>query len=394
MRSRSCRRWPGSASRAPPAGRRRGACWRSSGVGSGRSWAATATRSAPTSRRTARRRRSSCRSRWPARAAARDTSWRAGLAGPARSSGAARATRSATSRARASRWGRCTTWTRARSPGVTRRAACASPVAHASRSRAALIPEPGTLLPGGPADPAALARPGGRGGRRAAGAATRAHASGAGGASPRRGQGAGAPRRRPAGTGRASPAPGVRHRLSPGVDDPPPLEKFLASLAARDTSPHTQRAYRTAVGAYLEWLAAAGAGWRTPSRTVLRAYLAELGGGRARSSVAQRLAAIRSFHRWARRAGLADADPWAALGTPRRPRRLPPVLTVAEVERIVASAGDDEVGAPARVPVRRRRRAVDRPADARRCAGRLPCATSRSWRRPTRPGCGSRSWPA
>ena len=125
------------------------------------------------------------------------------------------------------------------------------------------------------------------------------------------------------------------------MDDPPPLDKFLASLAARDASPHTQRAYRTAVRAYLEWLAAAGAGWRAPSRTVLRAYLAELGDGRARSSVGQRLAAIRSFHRWARRAGLAEADPWAALGTPRRPRRLPPVLTIAEVERIVASAGDD-----------------------------------------------------
>jgi integrase/recombinase XerC len=124
------------------------------------------------------------------------------------------------------------------------------------------------------------------------------------------------------------------------VDDPPPLEKFIASLAARDASPHTQRAYRTAVGAYLAWLASAGSGWRAPSRAVLRTYLGELGDGRARSSVAQRLAAIRSFHRWARRAGLADADPWAALGTPRRPRRLPPVLSIAEVERIVASAGD------------------------------------------------------
>ncbi len=123
------------------------------------------------------------------------------------------------------------------------------------------------------------------------------------------------------------------------MDDPPPLEKFLASLAARDASPHTLRAYRTAVGAYLAWLASSGSGWRAPSRTVLRAYLAELGDGRARSSVGQRLAAIRSFHRWARRSGLADADPWAALATPRRPRRLPPVLTVAEVERIVASAG-------------------------------------------------------
>ncbi len=124
------------------------------------------------------------------------------------------------------------------------------------------------------------------------------------------------------------------------MDESAPLEGFLASLAARDASPHTRRAYRTAVGAYLAWLEARGIGWRAPSRTDLRAYLAELGTGRARSSVAQRLAAIRSFHRWARRSGLADVDPWAALGTPRRPRRLPPVLSIADVERVVASAGE------------------------------------------------------
>lgn len=124
------------------------------------------------------------------------------------------------------------------------------------------------------------------------------------------------------------------------MDEPAPLDRFLASLAARDSSLHTQRAYRTAVGSYLAWLDDHGVGWRAPSRTVLRGYLAELGSGRARSSVAQRLAAIRSFHRWARRAGLAEADPWAALGTPRRPRRLPPVLSIADVERVVASAGE------------------------------------------------------
>ena len=124
------------------------------------------------------------------------------------------------------------------------------------------------------------------------------------------------------------------------MDEPAPLDRFLSSLAARDASPHTRRAYRTAVGTYLDWLEALGFDWRAPSRTVLRGYLAELGDGRARSSVAQRLAAIRSFHRWARRAGLADADPWAALGTPRRPRRLPPVLSIGDVERVVASAGD------------------------------------------------------
>ena len=77
----------------------------------------------------------------------------------------------------------------------------------------------------------------------------------------------------------------------------PFLARFLRSLAARDASPHTQRAYRTAVGDYLAWLAARGTDWRRPTRADLRAYLGVLGEGRARSTVAQRLAAIRSFHR-------------------------------------------------------------------------------------------------
>ncbi len=113
---------------------------------------------------------------------------------------------------------------------------------------------------------------------------------------------------------------------------------FLASLAARDASTHTQRAYATAVGAYLDWLDRRGVAWESPPRTTLRAYLADLAAGRARTSVAQRLAAIRSFYRWARRGGLVSTDPWAALGTPRRPRRLPSVLSVADIDAVMATA--------------------------------------------------------
>ena len=119
------------------------------------------------------------------------------------------------------------------------------------------------------------------------------------------------------------------------------LDRYLRSLGARDTSPHTQRSYRSTLTAYLGWLTERGVDWRAPTRTDLRAYLAELGSRTARSSTAQRLAAIRSFHRFAAREGLATGDPWGAIATPRLPRRLPRVLEVDEVERLLAAVDAD-----------------------------------------------------
>jgi integrase/recombinase XerD len=131
--------------------------------------------------------------------------------------------------------------------------------------------------------------------------------------------------------------------VSAGPVDPA-LERFLRGLDARDASEHTRRSYNSTIGAYLDWLAARGADWRAPSRADLRAYLAHLGGRCARSSVAQRLAAIRSFHRYAAREGLAAGDPWGAIATPRLPRRLPRVLELDQVERLLAAV-DAELAA-------------------------------------------------
>jgi site-specific recombinase XerD len=133
----------------------------------------------------------------------------------------------------------------------------------------------------------------------------------------------------------------------------PSLDRFLRSLAARDASPHTIRAYATAVGTYLDWFVDRGVDWTRPARPDLRAYLARLGSGSTRSTVAQRLAAIRSFHRWAAREGLAAGDPWGAIATPRLPRRLPRVLEVDQVGRLLgvveAELTEAEAARPDRV---------------------------------------------
>jgi site-specific recombinase XerD len=126
-----------------------------------------------------------------------------------------------------------------------------------------------------------------------------------------------------------------------------PLDRFLLSLRARDASEHTLRSYTTAVGTYLDWLAERGVDWRTPGRVELRAYLARLVGASARTSVSQRLAAIRSFHRFAARAGLASGDPWGAIAAPRLPRRLPRVLEIDQIERLLGVIDADERAAEA-----------------------------------------------
>ena len=69
---------------------------------------------------------------------------------------------------------------------------------------------------------------------------------------------------------------------------------FMASLDARDASPHTKRAYKTAVGQFLTWLEGVpSSDWTRPPRRTLRAYLAELDGrGLSRSTIGSRIALL------------------------------------------------------------------------------------------------------
>jgi site-specific recombinase XerD len=121
-------------------------------------------------------------------------------------------------------------------------------------------------------------------------------------------------------------------------------ERFLQGLEARGSSANTIRSYRTSLATYLAWVGASGCDWRSPTRAELRTYLAVLGEGHGKRTVAQRLAALRSFYRFAVRQGLTEGNPLTALATPRQPRRLPEVLTVAETERLIEAAADQGRG--------------------------------------------------
>jgi integrase/recombinase XerC len=119
------------------------------------------------------------------------------------------------------------------------------------------------------------------------------------------------------------------------------LDSFQRHLAAeRNTSPHTVRAYLGDVRALLEH--ATRAGVTSPdglSITVLRGWLAgQHRAGLARSTLARRAAAARTFTAFAHSRGLLAADPGPLLGTPRIRRRLPEVARPDQLAAVLDGA--------------------------------------------------------
>jgi integrase/recombinase XerC len=122
------------------------------------------------------------------------------------------------------------------------------------------------------------------------------------------------------------------------------VEAFLHhEQTVREASPHTMRAYAGDLTELRETVEERG-----PVRTAdvdllaLRRHLATLSDrGLGPRSVARKIAAIRAFFRWCAAEGRVGADPASALRAPRRGRPLPRVLTKAQVEALLAPAGDD-----------------------------------------------------
>ncbi len=127
----------------------------------------------------------------------------------------------------------------------------------------------------------------------------------------------------------------------PGFED---VEAFCAALAVeRGASPHTVRAYRDDVLGYLRWARRANVHPRAVTYRQLRRYLAELDQARyARTTIKRHLSALRSFYRWMNRTGRTMNDPACVAQAPKGERRLPKVITNADMVTLLGVFGDED----------------------------------------------------
>jgi integrase/recombinase XerC len=136
------------------------------------------------------------------------------------------------------------------------------------------------------------------------------------------------------------------------------VDAFARHLASeRGRSAHTVRAYVTDTVSLLDHAVRMGRGLPAElDLRVLRSWLARLRStGAARTSLARRAAAARTFTRWAHREGILTRDVGATLASPKAERRLPGVLPAGQAAELVTAPGGD---GPAEDPVSLRDRAV------------------------------------
>ena len=115
---------------------------------------------------------------------------------------------------------------------------------------------------------------------------------------------------------------------------------FLDMLAAEQgAGPNTLDAYRRDLTDFSNFLARKGQGFAGVETQALRDYLADLDTrGFKSSSVARRLSAMRHMFRFLLNERIRSDDPAAILSGPKRGRGLPKVLSISDVDRLLARA--------------------------------------------------------
>ena len=163
-------------------------------------------------------------------------------------------------------------------------------------------------------------------------------------------------------------------RGTPAPPSDPLVAEFLDYVRyERGLSPNTVTAYGRDLAGFSAFLSSTRTAPGKATAAEVRAYFAGSGGDGAASSVARRTAAVRAFYAYLVREGVREDDPATLLRTPKRPQEPPRVLSVEEVEEILASV------VPAG-PL------VSATSPRSNCCTAAGCASASSW------GCGTATW--
>lgn len=120
------------------------------------------------------------------------------------------------------------------------------------------------------------------------------------------------------------------------------ISRFLSYLKVeRNASPLTIKSYREDLQSLLEYLTQVNGGETDPAALTtvdFRGYLGCLHeAGFAKTTIARRLASLRSFYRFLQREGAIVGNPAKPLRNPRRPRSLPHFLSTDDVQRLLSA---------------------------------------------------------
>lgn len=124
------------------------------------------------------------------------------------------------------------------------------------------------------------------------------------------------------------------------------VDAFLEMMSAeRGAAGNTIEAYRADLLDYAGFLARRGRVISGASREDVAAYLGHLADeGMAASSAARRLSALRQMHRFLVSEALREDDPTRIVSAPKPGRGLPKVLSVEDVDRLLALAETEAAG--------------------------------------------------
>jgi len=137
------------------------------------------------------------------------------------------------------------------------------------------------------------------------------------------------------------------------------VKQFLNYLrSVRNSSPNTIRSYESDLDQFLHFLTPPGVAMPTPqdvTHLMIREFMSHLHDmNLEKTSIARKLAAIRSFFKYAVREAIVVRNPARMVSTPKLPKRIPAVLSAEDLNAFL----DGVVAGPRRTSSRRKNRGM------------------------------------